>query len=321
MSYQMEIDREIYHLEGDVFTSELTEKRSSINKDEFSMSLTDVSFSNFHLIWGNHRASSPNILSIKFETPSILSHFCLSDSSVSTSKRVHSCPAKKCVVYLQKAKTYEHEVDITTKESGYTFFELALSTSFFEKFFTTESTFLQSFFNQLYTKSATETTPYQLYTSPAMLALINEMSNNKYKGHLKGLYLEAKVIELFLLQINQLDQNIDINSSNLKPKDIECLHEAKYYIEQNFHTPCSIIDLARKVGINQMKLKNGFKKLFGTTVFGYVSDLKMEKAKQLILDEKLYIGEVSDRIGYKHPHHFSAAFKRKYGLLPSDLKG
>lgn len=320
MSYQLEIDRQIYNLDGDFFTSELTERSSNIKKDEFSMGLMDISFKNFHLTWGNHQASKPNVLSIKFETPCILSHFCLADSSISNSKKAYTCREKKCIVYHQEAKIYQHEVDVTTEEPGYTFFELALSISFFEKFFTPESAFLHSFFSQLYNASDAEIAPYHLSTSPAMLMLIKEMSNNAYKGHLKGLYLEAKVVELFLLQVNQLDQNAIINASKLKLKDIESLYEAKYYIEQNYHTPCSIIDLARKVGINQMKLKNGFKELFGTTVFGYVSDLKMEKAKQLILEEKLYVGEVADRIGYKHPHHFTAAFKRKYGLLPSDLK-
>lgn len=74
------------------------------------------------------------------------------------------------------------------------------------------------------------------------------------------------------------------------------------------------------VGINQTKLKSGFKQLFGTTVFGYLTDIRMEKARLLILSEKKNVGEVADLVGYQHPHHFAAAFKRKFGYSPGKLK-
>jgi len=128
-----------------------------------------------------------------------------------------------------------------------------------------------------------------------------------------------KASELFLLQVQALEK-MPVRRTKLKARDIECLHEARLFIEKNYYTPCTIIDLPRTLGINQTKLKCGFKELFGNTMFGYVKDLQMEKARQLLLDGKLYVNEIADRIGYKHPQHFAAAFKRKFGILPSELK-
>lgn len=101
---------------------------------------------------------------------------------------------------------------------------------------------------------------------------------------------------------------------------MECLHWIRDYIDLHYDEPCPIIDLARKAGINQMKLKNGFKELFNTTVFGYLSDVRMQEAKRLLLDEKMYVGEVADRVGYKYPHHFTAAFRKRFGVLPREVR-
>ncbi|MEE9362234.1 MAG: helix-turn-helix domain-containing protein [Cellulophaga sp.] len=47
----------------------------------------------------------------------------------------------------------------------------------------------------------------------------------------------------------------------------------------------------------------------------------MEEAKKMLLEQNLSINEISDRIGYKNPQHFSTAFKRKFGMIPSRIKG
>ena len=45
----------------------------------------------------------------------------------------------------------------------------------------------------------------------------------------------------------------------------------------------------------------------------------MRTAKQLLVEEKLLVGDVSDRVGYNHPHHFAAAFRKKFGILRGHL--
>ena len=74
------------------------------------------------------------------------------------------------------------------------------------------------------------------------------------------------------------------------------------------------------MGTNQQTLKKGFKELFGTTIWGYYNNLRMETAKDLLINQEKSIAEVADNIGYKNPQHFTVAFKKKYGILPSILK-
>jgi AraC-like DNA-binding protein len=235
---------------------------------------------------------------------------------VAADKRGQSIPEKQFVVYRETTSPYDLAI-ARTGDKTCSFFELCMSGHFFSNLFTEDSAFLVRFHD--YTSDRIPSFDFTARMTPAMYGIINEMQNTPYSGHLKGVYLEAKAIELFLLQIGQLDQGNPGRPSKLSPRDLECLHWVRDYIDLHYDEPCPIIDLARKAGINQMKLKNGFKELFDTTVFGYLSDVRMQEAKRLLLDEKMYVGEVADRVGYKYPHHFTAAFRKRFGVLPREL--
>jgi AraC-like DNA-binding protein len=199
------------------------------------------------------------------------------------------------------------------------FFEVEFSRQIFESLVTEECPFLQQFSQQLQTPRHHLWPGHCMSITPQMHIIITEMANTTYTGQMKRLFLEAKLIELFLLQANGFDQYVP-HTADLRPADIERLYAARQYLEQHFVDDCSIISLASHMGINQKKLKQGFKALFGYTVFGYLSHIRMEKARQLLLDEKKTVGEVSELVGYQHPQHFAAAFKRKYNILPGTLK-
>jgi AraC-like DNA-binding protein len=74
------------------------------------------------------------------------------------------------------------------------------------------------------------------------------------------------------------------------------------------------------VGLNDFKLKRGFRQVFDTTVFGYVRALRMEKARALLELGRLNVTQVASATGYSCFGHFSAAFKKRFGILPSDFK-
>jgi len=299
------------------FSTPYHEQTSRIDSSGFTMDLKDIFSQNFHLIWGKYTATAEKEMALKFETPSVVSHYGLSSVYSSQGNRFNDGPAQYSKTYYQKEASNVYEVAMANHE--YEFVEIMLSESFFERFLTGDSKFTLGLSESRYNHSAAKAT-YDAALTKEILSGILDMSGNVYSGPLQALYLEAKITELFLLQIKQVDQKATTGSSRLKPSDIDSLHDAKRYIEQHYTTPCSIIDLAKIIGINQMKLKNGFKELFGTTVFGYVRVLQMNKAKELLLEENLFVGEVADRLGYKHPHHFSTAFKRWFGILPSELK-
>ena len=75
--------------------------------------------------------------------------------------------------------------------------------------------------------------------------------------------------------------------------------------------------LSKRVCLNEFKLKKGFKELFGVPVYTYVLDKRLELARDL-LEKKLYVSDVANLVGYGNMSHFAAAFRKKYGVNPSD---
>jgi AraC family transcriptional activator of pyochelin receptor len=157
--------------------------------------------------------------------------------------------------------------------------------------------------------------------TPAMKHILDDVRDCPYSPIFKRLFVEAKVQELLVLQINQI-MGIEKSSTGLKSADIEKLNYVRDLLLNNMHSPYSIEELSKIAGINRTKLQEGFKKLFGTTIFGYLTGMRLEEARQRILDIKneVSIAEIATLSGYKNPQHFTAAFKRKFNLLPKDLK-
>lgn len=296
----------------------LSEQRQLIKDDTgYALEMDKVSFNQIDLKWASYTNPQKKTLSFHPEKSSIVSHFRIQDAAGEYTESGQRLSEKQFLIYREPAEPYDLQLT-ATKNTTRTFFELNMSDDFFKQLFTDESDFLKRFRDNIFLQ-----TPSFDFTAdmlPAMYAIINDMKHPPYCGHLKVLYLEAKSIELFLLQVKQLDQRSSGSPIKLKPADVERLYAVKEYIDGHYDQPCSITGLARMAGINQMKLKNGFKELFHTTVFGYLSDVRMEEAKRLLLDEKLYVAEVADRIGFKHPQHFTTAFRKKFGMLPSALK-
>ena len=160
-----------------------------------------------------------------------------------------------------------------------------------------------------------------LPVTPKMISTLFEILNCQYSGYHKSLFIKAKVIELLALQFDQYEQlpTPDITSA-LKISDIDKMHIARNLLIENLEQPLSLKDLAREVGINEFNLKKYFKEVFGTTVFGYLHDFRMEKAKEQLCQEGSKIAEVAQRMGYKHATHFTAAFKKYYGYVPNKIR-
>ena len=86
---------------------------------------------------------------------------------------------------------------------------------------------------------------------------------------------------------------------------------------QEFVDPPSISSLARRVGINECYLKKGFREKTGETIGGFIRNLRMKKARELLESGKDSVLDTAIFVGYSNPGHFSMAFKKMYGYSPS----
>jgi AraC-like DNA-binding protein len=91
---------------------------------------------------------------------------------------------------------------------------------------------------------------------------------------------------------------------------------AKEIILQRMTEPPTLRELADEVGLSLKKLKEGFKEIYGDTVFSFLFDYKMDYARKLLEKGQHNVNEVGLHIGYSTASHFIAAFKKKFGTTP-----
>ncbi|MEM6503440.1 MAG: AraC family transcriptional regulator [Cyanobacteria bacterium P01_C01_bin.89] len=150
--------------------------------------------------------------------------------------------------------------------------------------------------------------------TPEMQQLLRQIWHCPHTGLTRSLFLEAKALELIGLYM-QVAAGAGDNPLKLPNSDIESLHHAQDILQRNLATPPSLMELARQVGINDRKLKQGFREIFNTTVFGYLTQQRMERACEL-LQQEIAVATVASRVGYSSPAAFSVAFRRTLGTTP-----
>lgn len=157
--------------------------------------------------------------------------------------------------------------------------------------------------------------------SPEILAILNNLKTANHTGFCERLFLEAKVLELLMFQSSQFEQiNEHQNLKQLKTEEMNRMLAVKEILLKHLDNPFSLRDLAHLVGTNEFNLKRNFKIAFGTTVYGYLNQYKMEMAKTMLLEKDITIAEIANKMGYTYPTHFSNAFKKYFGYLPNKLK-
>jgi AraC family transcriptional regulator, transcriptional activator of the genes for pyochelin and ferripyochelin receptors len=145
----------------------------------------------------------------------------------------------------------------------------------------------------------------------------HQLLNCPFDGALGRLYLEAKALELVALRFSRPSGREA--SGSLDPYEAERVREAAEVLAREMAQPPSLLELSRRVGLNDFKLKAGFKQVFGTTAFGYLHELRMERARHLLEAGEMNVGEVALEVGYTSPSRFAAAFKKRFGIRPSSL--
>jgi AraC-like DNA-binding protein len=160
-----------------------------------------------------------------------------------------------------------------------------------------------------------------LFMSINMQNIIYSIVNCPFKDGVKKMFLLSKCIELLVLQSEAINNVTAPHFFYCKTQsDKDRILFAKEYISEHLYDPPSLSELAKIVGTNEAKLKGGFREIFQTTVFGHLADLRLAAAKKELKETQKTIGEIADELGYSSIHHFSNAFKKKFGVAPSLYK-
>jgi AraC-like DNA-binding protein len=154
-------------------------------------------------------------------------------------------------------------------------------------------------------------------TTAAMRSVVQQIIDCPFKGMTKRLHLQGKVFELMALQIDSVLEK-DTVPPFLKPDTVARIHHAAEILRLQLEHPPSQEDLAQQVGVACSTLYKGFQSVFGMTPFAYLTQQRMKRAEQLLRELDCTVTEAANRVGYTNPARFAAAFKRQFGITPSD---
>jgi len=203
----------------------------------------------------------------------------------------------------------------------YKYFLLVLSKQYYFHLIDQHSLLHSDFVREILKGRYTSYAAKDLPVTTEMKRVINDICECKRSGELKRLHTESKILELLMLQLEQMQSGMaEVDKYMIKQDDLKKIEHARNILDAEYTYPPTIIELAKQITLNEFKLKRGFKEYFGTTIYGYVTRLRMEEARRLILDEKKSIGQVAAAVGFNHQSHLTDAFKRYFGILPSEIK-
>lgn len=145
--------------------------------------------------------------------------------------------------------------------------------------------------------------------------LIYELLDHNYQSEFAKQFIRTKAIELIITVFSGSKNSVE--TTKWSQTDIGIMITLKNYLDENFHQDLHLKSLTRQFGINEFKLKNAFKDLFGDTVFGYIRKQKLKKAQELLINTDLEIKEIAYLTGFKYSHHFSKVYFEYFKILPS----
>ena len=147
------------------------------------------------------------------------------------------------------------------------------------------------------------------------LYIIDKILGSKSDDLMASIKCEHNILEFMIHRFNL----VDMLDEELDDDEICISRSAKDILLRSYINPPSIGTLAHLCATNETKLKKIFKKVYSTTIYGYIQKLRLEKANLLLKEQYLNIGQIAKEVGYKHQGHFSKLFFENFGVYPKDL--
>jgi AraC-like DNA-binding protein len=156
----------------------------------------------------------------------------------------------------------------------------------------------------------------ELDISPASRWALESLFSTELTSAAHKVFASAKMREVMAMHFGQREHNVDACPFLRDEENVRKIKQAKDILIENLLNPPSIPQLALQVDLSEYKLKTGFREVYGNTLYGFVLDYKMNKAKLLLDSGKMQVREVANELGYNNPSHFITAFKKKFNITP-----
>lgn len=153
--------------------------------------------------------------------------------------------------------------------------------------------------------------------SPSMAIVLNQLINYNLNRSIKNIYFKGKAYEILSLYFNR-NEDADIEQCPflVDESNVIKIREAKDIIILRMVEPPTLQELSEEIGLSLKKLKEGFKQIYGDSVYSFLFEYKMEVARKLLESGNYNVSEVGLKVGYSTASHFIVAFKKKYRTTP-----
>lgn len=127
----------------------------------------------------------------------------------------------------------------------------------------------------------------------------------------------AGITNYLLGLMYSLDKNRQFN----KDKEVvEQINQARIYMREQVENPISIQDIATQTGMSYSHFRNKFKEFTGFSPAQYFQEIRLQRAKELLLTTTLSVKEIAYKLHFDSPDYFSTRFKLKTGVKPGDIR-
>ena len=159
----------------------------------------------------------------------------------------------------------------------------------------------------------------QTTTFPEMAMLLHQLKTYRGEGISAGLFYEGKVAEALSLIVEAQKKN-KAAKQHLSAQDITALQEVTVYILKHYASDIPSEKLAQIACMGTTKLKAAFKQYHHCTITAYIQQRRMDRAKLLLSETDLTIGQAARAVGYSTSSRFAELFRRSTGILPGEYR-
>jgi AraC-like DNA-binding protein len=155
-------------------------------------------------------------------------------------------------------------------------------------------------------------------TSLRMKCILERIVHCCRQGAARRFFLESQALELVALKLETVFEQQAPQS--LPAQDYLAVMRVKEFLLQNLHAPPAMQHLCRIAGMSHPKLNKCFKQLFGSTVFAWLRQQRLQLSQHLITANEMNLTAIAYALGFANSSHFSREFIKYYGIPPSRYK-
>ncbi|MFJ6210510.1 helix-turn-helix transcriptional regulator [Lysinibacillus sp. NPDC092081] len=160
---------------------------------------------------------------------------------------------------------------------------------------------------------------FQERINASSLIIVRQMLDAIASKKMTNLELECRALQLLSMTFRSHLFDNSLSPVMFSKSDRTKIQQAQSIIMEHMSNPPTLIELSRLIGLNDYKLKKGFKEMFGTTVFGYLREKRLEKAFLLLQEGTMNVTDIANAVGYSNPSYFAEIFKERFGINPREI--